>query len=79
MRTGNTKQPEVAHTEWMLGWAEGYHAALRGDPSPWKNDEETERRIHPGRHWEQGYKEGYDRARDQKDRGVKVQTSAQWE
>jgi hypothetical protein len=71
------KAPEAAHTEWMLGWAAGYHAALRGEPSPWRNvdTDYPERQVREGQHWKQGYKEGHDRARDQKQRGVKVSIS----
>ena len=75
----DTKMPEVAETEWRLGWAAGYFAALNGEPSPWRDGKTPERRIHPGQHWEHGYKQGYARAEDQQSRRVKVQTSARWD
>ena len=28
------KQPDVAQAEWTIGWADGYRAFLRDEPSP---------------------------------------------
>ena len=68
-----------ADTEWILGFAAGYMAALAGKPNPNIRGVGSERRSHRGDDFKDGYKVGYDQAMKDMDRGVKVQTEADWD
>ena len=70
---------DEADTEWKLGFAAGYMAALAGKPNPNIRGVGSERRTHKGDDFKHGYKAGYDQAVKHMERGVKVQTKADWD
>ena len=73
------KHPDVAHAEWMLGWACGYHAYLDGKKSPWRGSNASDRRVRDEQHFKCGYKEGYAYAERYGHRSVEVQRDPNWE